>query len=76
MQVRITVSSGIITRVAIPQYPNSTGTHQQINSYAIPKLAHETMDAQSARIDMVSGATYTSQGYLDSLQSAIDKARA
>ena len=47
---------------------------QEINSYAVPILNQEAVDAQSANIDMVSGATYTSQGYIESLQSAIDQA--
>jgi uncharacterized protein with FMN-binding domain len=48
----------------------------QIDSAAIPKLSSETLTAQSARIDAVSGASYTSSGYIQSLQSALDKARA
>ena len=56
------------------QYPTGNGTDQQINSYALPILIQETMDAQSANIDMVSGATVTSDGYLQSLQSALDQA--
>ena len=47
---------------------------QEINSYAVPILNQEAVDQQSADIDMVSGATYTSQGYIGSLQSAIDQA--
>ena len=60
----------------MPEYPNGNGRDQQINSYALPQLVSETLSAQSASIDMVSGATYTSQGYLQSLQSAIDQATA
>jgi uncharacterized protein with FMN-binding domain len=76
LQVSITVSSGVITKVAVPQYPNGSGRDQEINSYALPQLVDETVTAQSAQIDMVSGATYTSQGYLQSLQSALDRAKA
>jgi uncharacterized protein with FMN-binding domain len=76
VQVRITVSNGVINRVDVPRYPSGSGQDQQINSYALPQLVDETVTAQSAQIDMVSGATYTSQGYVESLQSAIDKARA
>jgi uncharacterized protein with FMN-binding domain len=47
----------------------------QINQQAVPMLVSETTSAQSAQIDMVSGATYTSQGYAQSLQSALDQAR-
>jgi uncharacterized protein with FMN-binding domain len=47
---------------------------QEINSYAIPQLNSEAVSAGSAQIDTVSGATYTSEGYITSLQSALDKA--
>ena len=76
VQVAITVSGGAITDVTVPEYPNSNGRDQQINNRALPQLVSETLSAQSARIDMVSGATYTSDGYLQSLQSAIDQATA
>jgi uncharacterized protein with FMN-binding domain len=46
----------------------------QINAFAIPKLNSEAVAAGGAKIDTVSGATYTSQGYLGSLQNALDKA--
>lgn len=74
VQVQLTVSGGKITDVAMLQYPNANGTDQQISSYALPILMQDTVDAQSANIDMVSGATYTSTGYLQSLQSALDQA--
>jgi uncharacterized protein with FMN-binding domain len=75
VQVRITVSGGRITAADAVDYPMNNGRDQQINQYAIPQLQNETLQAQSAQIDMVSGATYTSQGYTTSLQSAIDQAR-
>jgi uncharacterized protein with FMN-binding domain len=56
------------------QYPDGNGKDQEINSYALPILTQETVDAQSAGIDMVSGATVTSDGYIESLQSALDQA--
>lgn len=74
VQVKVTVSGGAITSVDAPQYPNSGGMDQMINSQAIPMLASEAVAAQSANIDMVSGATYTSKGYISSLQSALDQA--
>lgn len=74
VQVQITVSSGQIAEVQVVDYPDSNGRDQAINQRAIPALVSETTQAQSARIDMVSGATYTSRGYLASLQSAIDQA--
>lgn len=74
VQVEITVQDGVITSSAAIQYPNRDRHDQQINSYAIPVLNAEAVDAQSAHIDAVSGATYTSVGYVRSLQSAIDEA--
>ncbi|MEZ3156650.1 FMN-binding protein [Microbacterium sp. BWR-S6Y] len=75
VQVQITVSGGSITDVQVPEYPSSNGRDQQINSRALPTLMDETIQAQSAQVDMVSGATYTSTGYRTSLQSALDQAR-
>lgn len=74
VQVQLSVQGGKVTGVAVPVYPNGTEMDLQINSYALPVLVGETLQAQSARIDMVSGATITSGGYLQSLQSALDKA--
>ncbi|MBN9100691.1 MAG: FMN-binding protein [Pseudonocardia sp.] len=74
VQVQLTVAGKKITAVDVVQYPNGNGRDQEINSYAIPTLVQETLSAQSANIDMVSGATVTSDGYLTSLQSALDKA--
>jgi uncharacterized protein with FMN-binding domain len=74
VQVQITVKSGKITAVSALEYPEGTPRDQQINSYAIPQLNHETLAADSAHIDTVSGATYTSGGYIGSLQNALDKA--
>ncbi len=74
VQVQITVSGGKITAVDVLQYPQGNGKDQQINAYALPILVQDTISAQSANIDMVSGATVTSEGYLQSLQSALDEA--
>lgn len=74
VQVAITVAGGSITAVDVPVYPNGNGRDQEINSYALPQLIQETLDQQGANIDMVSGATVTSDGYLQSLQSALDQA--
>ena len=75
VQVAITISGGTITDIQVPQYPNSNREDQQINARALPVLISETASAQSASISMVSGATYTSQGYTQSLQSALDQAQ-
>jgi uncharacterized protein with FMN-binding domain len=74
VQVQLTVAGKKITAVDVVQYPDGNGRDREINSYAIPTLVQETLSAQSANIDMVSGATVTSDGYLTSLQSAIDQA--
>lgn len=74
VQVRITVKNGKITDVTAVQYPSDNPRDQQINAYAIPQLKSEALAAQSASIDTVSGASYTSDGYRQSLQSALDSA--
>lgn len=74
VQVQLNVSDGRIDDVTVLQYPDGNGKDQQINGYALPILTQETLDTQSAGIDMVSGATVTSTGYIQSLQSALDQA--
>jgi uncharacterized protein with FMN-binding domain len=74
VQVRLEISGGTIKQVDVVQYPNGNPRDAEINSYALPILVRETTDAQSANIDMISGATVTSTGYVQSLQSALDKA--
>lgn len=75
VQVQITISGHRITKANAIDYPQGSSRDQEINSYAIPQLDDETLKAQSASIDTVSGATYTSDGYRQSLQSALDSAR-
>jgi uncharacterized protein with FMN-binding domain len=74
VQVALTVNAGRVTDVAVLQYPHGNSEDEKINSYALPVLIQETLDKQSADIDMVSGATVTSVGYQQSLQSALDQA--
>lgn len=76
VQLQVTFSGKKITSINVLQYPSESFRDQQINSYALPILNQEAMSAQNANIDVVSGATYTSDGYAQSLQSAIDKAGA
>ena len=73
VQVKVTVSGAKITNVGFAQLTAFDGRSQQINSYAAPQLLRETLSAQSAHVDTISGATYTSAGYIQSLQSALDK---
>jgi uncharacterized protein with FMN-binding domain len=74
VQVRITLTDGQISAVEAVVYPEESGRDQQINSYAVPQLNQEASAAKSANIDMISGATYTSNGYITSLQSALNQA--
>jgi uncharacterized protein with FMN-binding domain len=74
VQVEVGVAGSQITGVSVLQYPDDNPQDVQINSYALPILVDATMSAQGADIDMVSGATYTSAGYRQSLQSALDRA--
>jgi uncharacterized protein with FMN-binding domain len=74
VQVQIVVKDGKVTAARAVVYPEETSMDEQINQFAIPTLSREAVSDDSAKIDMVSGATYTSQGYLSSLQSALDRA--
>jgi uncharacterized protein with FMN-binding domain len=72
--VQVRIRSGKIIEVTALRQPDGNDRDQEINSYAIPQLHDEVLAAQSAQIDTVSGATVTSNGYKQSLQSALDAA--
>ncbi|MEU8995358.1 FMN-binding protein [Streptomyces caniferus] len=74
VQVAITVKAGQLTAVKVLQAPSENGRDREIAGFALPRLTQEALHAHSARIDAVSGASYTSAGYARSLQSALDKA--
>ena len=74
VQVQLSISNGSITKVTVLQYPNGNSRDVELANYSLPTLIKETIQSQSAQIDMVSGATYTSTGYIQSLQSALDQA--
>ena len=74
VQVAITVTGSHITDVTALHLTDSSGHSVRISDYAAPILRKEALSRQSAQIDMVSGATYTSEAYQQSLQSAIDAA--
>jgi len=76
MQVQLTLAGQSITRVKVLQRTDDGAESDQIDASAIPKLINETLAVQSARINAVSGASYTSAGYRRSLQSALDQAGA
>jgi len=73
LDVKVTQSGTRITDVSVPLLQTAEPTSQQISEQAIAMLRAEALSAQSARIDAISGATYTSAAYIQSLQAAIDK---
>ena len=73
VQVEVTFSGSTITAVKTLQSPDRDGRDIEINDQALPILEQEVLASQSADIDTVSGATYTSEGYIQSVQSAIDQ---
>ncbi|GAA4793828.1 hypothetical protein GCM10023220_19950 [Streptomyces ziwulingensis] len=73
VRVRLTVSGGRITKAETVRAPGG-GRSDQVTAAAVPRLNQAVLSAQSADIDAVSGATYTSAGYRESLQSALDRA--
>lgn len=76
LQVQVVISAGRITDVTLLQYPQNEPQSSFISSQALPLLREEVLQAQSARIDAISGATFTSENYAASVQSALDLARA
>jgi uncharacterized protein with FMN-binding domain len=74
VRLKVTVSGGKITDVRPVELPSNDPKSLEINAYAAPLLRQSALSKQSANIDAVSGATYTSQGYQAALQSALDKA--
>ena len=74
MQVAVTISQGKITDVSWPAYPDAPGHTSQESQMALPQLKQETLTAQSANIDIVSGATQTSQAFAQSLAGALAQA--
>jgi uncharacterized protein with FMN-binding domain len=73
VQIELVVKNSKIVKVAVLQQPTNTIHDIQIGQFAFPNLIRETLTAQSGKIDAVSGASYTSAGYIASLQSAVDK---
>jgi len=72
VQIQLIMRNSKIVKVAVLQQPMNTANDIQIGEFAFPKLIGETLTAQTAKIDAVSGASYTSAGYIQSLQSALD----
>jgi uncharacterized protein with FMN-binding domain len=75
VQVKAVVQNGKIANVQFLEYPNDRRTSQRINNYAVPTLQQEAVQAQNANVDLISGATLTSQAFVMSLQPALDQAK-
>jgi uncharacterized protein with FMN-binding domain len=73
IQLSATVANGQLTSIKALKFPSNDGRSQQISNYSIPQLTDQAISAQSASIQGVSGATYTTQGYKQSLQSILDQ---
>jgi uncharacterized protein with FMN-binding domain len=74
LSTKVNVSGGRITGVSVPVLKTAEQYSQQLAAQVIPMLQQEVVSAQSARIQAVSGATYTSEAYAQSVQAALDKA--
>jgi uncharacterized protein with FMN-binding domain len=76
VQVQVVIQNGKITNVQFLQYPNERNRSVEINSYADPQLDSEAIQAQSANVDIVSGATDSSNAFIQSLSNALSQAKA
>jgi uncharacterized protein with FMN-binding domain len=76
VQVQVNVQDGRVVSVDVPQYPADRRASQRINSRALPMLEREVISAQSARVNIISGATLTCEAYLRSLNAALGDAGA
>lgn len=75
LQVQATISNGKLTNVQFPQWPNDRSRSVRINQQALPWLAQEAIQAQNAKVNVISGATDTSEAFSASLQSALSQAK-
>ena len=76
VQVKAVIQNGRLVNVQFLQYPNERDRSVEINSYADPQLINEALQVQSAQVDIVSGATDTSQAFMQSLSDALSQAQA
>ncbi len=74
VQVSVSISNGRITNVKFLQYPNTHSTSVYINQQVMPYLQQETIQTQNANVQLITGATFTSQAFVQSLQAALNKA--
>lgn len=75
VQVQVTLANGKITKLVAVDYPRDDSRSYEISRYSIPVLEQEVLAAQGTQIDIVSGATYTSDAYAQSVQAALDSAK-
>ena len=75
VQVKVTVSGGKITTIDVIKFPNTPGNTTKISNESLPVLKQEAITAQSAKVDNITGATQTTEGFVQSLQSALDQAK-
>jgi len=75
MQVRVTISGGKITDVTFLQHPHHAFTSVRINTIAMPMLKQEAIQAQNYRVNIISGASASSIGFIESLRSALQQAK-
>ncbi len=76
VRVRAVVQNGTLSDIKVLEYPSDNGTSQYINSIALPYLIQEAVGADSWKVDLISGATFTSVAFLRSLQNAMQQAGA
>jgi uncharacterized protein with FMN-binding domain len=74
VQVKISIQNGRLTNVQFLQYPNHRDRSVEINNYAMPQLTSEAISAQSSQVDVISGATDTSEAFIQSLGDALSQA--
>lgn len=75
VQVKATIAGGKLSDITFLQYPNDNGHSMEVSNYALPTLKQEAIQSQSAQVDSVSGATQTSQAFMQSLASALTQAQ-
>ncbi len=76
IQVKATIQNGKVTNIEFLQYPDDRNRSIQINNYADPQLANEAIQAQSATVDIITGATDSSEAFMQSLSDALSQAKA
>jgi uncharacterized protein with FMN-binding domain len=74
VQVKAVIANGIIQDIKVLEYPKDNGRSTYINNLAVPYLIKETVGGRSGKVDLISGATFTSVAYTKSLQDALKQA--